>query len=180
MELRALIPKNIKQLQKLKQTIPLQIIEWPDVTDIDNNGTHEVVDVAYYSIPTLGSGIKNVLNWRPTVYNKNYWTKFFTPYQKKLKSKNTFTITTTPTTNMATGEVTNVNTGVFTGLPKYDSVKGVQKVVGYYSEPLPIMTMPQRPTQIIQFREDNTLYQNADADGEDRWGEYYPGVVNKY
>ncbi len=180
MELRALIPRNMNSLQRLNQTIPLWITEWPDVTDLDNNGTNEVVDVAYYSIPTNGSQISNVLNWRPSVYNKSYWSKMFSPYVKRLKSKNAFHLTTTTMNDPETGGMKTVNGAVFTGLPKYGVVDGVLRPVGYFSEPLPIKTMDQRPGQIIQYREDGTIYQGADDDGADRWGSYPPAVVNKF
>lgn len=180
MELRALIPRNMNQLQKLGQTIPYWIFEWPDVADLDNNGTREVVDVAYYSLPTSGSAIGTVASWDPSVYNKTYWKRMFSPYAKKLKSKNTFTIATAQETDPSTGAAKTVNVGTFTGLPKYDVVNGTLKSVGYYTEPLPIKTFPQRPTQIIQYREDGTVYMGADDDGADRWGSYPPQVVNKF
>jgi hypothetical protein len=202
LELRALIPKNMNDLQRLNQTIPLRITEWPDVADIDNNGTNEVMDVAYYSIPTSGAAIGDPLTFRPSVYNKTYWTNMFSPYikSKRLGSKNTFRVTTSKITDPTTGKVSTVNGGVFTGLPKYDVVqevinkkqvddsKGrvkpifqdVLEAVGYYSEPLPIKTFAQRPTQIIQYREDGVLYQDADNGGGDNWGSFPPKVVNKF
>lgn len=179
LELRALMPKNMNQLQKLGQTIPLRITEWPDVTDADNNGTYEVMDVAYYSIPTSGGGINNPLNWRPSVYNKNYWNKFFAPFSNRLPSKNTFKVVSTPTVDPTTGETTVTNTGEFTGLPKYDVVNGVLKIVGYHTEMTPIMTFPQRPTSIIQYREDGIVYKNADDWGGDAMGSYPPAYFNR-
>ena len=136
MELRALMPRNMTQLQKLGQTIPYWIFEWPDVTDLNNDGKREVVDVAYYSLPVNGSGITKVENWAPSVYNKIYWNKFFTPYNKRLKSKNTFTIKTLEEIDPVTGVKKKTNIGTFTGLPKYDVVNGVLKSVGYYTEEL--------------------------------------------
>lgn len=179
LELRALIPKNMTQLQKLGKTIPLQIIEWPDVTDVDHNGTNEVVDVAYYSLPTSGAGINNPLNWKPSVYNKDYWNKFFKPFAGRLTSKNTFQVVSTTVIDAVTGEATVTNRGEFTGLPKYEIVDGVQKRVGYYSEVTPIMTLPQRPTSIIQYREDGIVYQGADDWGGDTMGSYPPAYFNR-
>jgi hypothetical protein len=169
MELRALIPRNMNELQGLGHTIPLRIIEWPDVTDLDNNGTSEVVDVAYYSIPSSGAGINNPRNWRPEVYNENYWENTFGPYVGMLPSNNNLRIT----------KIGKKNGAVLTGLPKYDVVDGQLKVVGYYGE-TPVMTVPEGPNRIIQYREAGVRYSNADRSGEDRWGAYPPKVVNKF
>lgn len=179
LELRSLMPKNMNQLQKLGKTIPLRITEWPDVTDADGNGTNEVIDVAYYSIPKSGSIINNVLNWRPSVYNKNYWNRYFAPFVKRLPTKNTFKVVSTVETDPATGAVSTVNRGEFTGIPKYDVVNGVLSIVGYYAEVTPIMTFPQRPTSIIQYREDGIVYKDADDFGGDTLGKYPPSYFNR-
>ncbi|MBS1963542.1 MAG: hypothetical protein JST04_15105 [Bdellovibrionales bacterium] len=179
MELRALIPRNMRSLARLGQTIPYWIFEWPDVTDVNNDGKNEVIDVAYYSLPTSGSAISKPEAWAPGAYNKIYWKKVFSPYVGRLKSKNTFTISTVEETD-ASGAKHTRNVGTFKGLPKYDVVGGVLKSVGYYTEELPIWTFAQRPTQIIQFREDDVVYGNADDNGDDTFGSYYPGVVNKF
>ena len=184
LELRAILPKNMTSLERLHQTVPLWITEWPDVADVDNSGTRKVVDVAYYTIPGDGSKIMNPLSYSPSVYNKTYWKHVFSPFSRpagpKNKSRRSFTITTTPVVDPVTGETKNVNSGVFTGLPKYDVVNGVLRAVGYYTEPLPIVTFPQRPGQILQYREDGLVYSGADDDGADRWGSYPPAVVNKF
>ncbi len=171
MELRALLPKNMNSLQRLGTTIPLRITEWPDVDDLNNDGKNEVVDVAYYTMPTPGTRIVNPNVWKPEVNNKEYWKRMFGPSVGKLPSQNTFTISTTPD---------GKNSGVFTGIPKYDIVGGALTVVGYYMEELPIKTMPQRPTQIIQYREDGVLYNDPESGGGDYNGTYPPGVVNKF
>lgn len=171
LELRALIPKKMNQLEKLGKTIPLRITEWPDVTDADHNGANEVMDVAYYSIPTSGAAINIAENWRPTKYNKNTWNKYFGPYVGRLRSKNTFKVVS----NLDKTE----NRGEFTGLPKYDVVDGVLSVVGYYPEVIPIMTFPQRPTSIIQYREDGIVYKDADEFGGDTLGSYPPSYFNR-
>lgn len=179
LELRALMPKKMNQLQKLGKTIPLRITEWPDVTDVDNNGTNEVIDVAYYSIPTSGSVVNNVLNWKPTAYNKNYWNKYFSPFANRLVSKNTFKVVSTVENDPVTGEAKTVNRGEFTGLPKYDVVNGVLSIVGYHTEMTPILTFPQRPTSIIQYREDNIVYKDADNFGGDTLGKFPPSYFNR-
>jgi hypothetical protein len=192
MELRALLPKNIISLTAQKKTIPLWITEWPDVTDLDNNGTNQVVDVAYYTIPTSGTAISNPATYKPSLYNKTYWSTIFKPYMGARhnnlspylprNTNATFTLNTSSVTDPATGLATTVNGAVLTGLPKYDVVNGDVQAIGFYTEPTPIRTFAQRPTQIIQFREDGLVYDESilNGDGADRWGSYPPGVVNKF
>lgn len=177
LELRALIPKNMLDLQFKKKTIPLIIQEWPDVTDIDNNGTLEVVDVAYYKMPDYVGHVNNPENWHPSAMNKTFWTEAFQPYVDKLPSKNTFQVITDKVIDPTTNVETSVNRGVFTGLPLYEIVKGETVIKDYYQE-TPIMTMPQRPTMIIQYREDNVFIKNGN-NPNDSLGKYPPSYFNK-
>jgi hypothetical protein len=190
LELRALIPAKMNNLQKEGRTIPLMISEGPDVTDIDNNGSVEVVDVSYYAVPTSSTTINNPENWKPENYNKNYWNKIFGTHANKtqkfsnnisgvgadgtdsnkatfLPIKFTFKVTSSNEVDPTTGQTKVVNRGEFTGLPKYENINGTLTITGIHPGIIPIMTIPQRPTSIIQYREDGTLYTDPNAGGGD-------------
>ncbi|RYZ88444.1 MAG: hypothetical protein EOP04_09390 [Proteobacteria bacterium] len=170
MELRALLPKNMNALERLGQTIPLKIMEWPDVDDVNLDGSVEAIDVAYYTVPSPSTTISDVEAYRPERINKTYWKKMFSPYVNRLRSRNTFTIHSSPE---------GMNTAEFTGLPRYELINGSLKMNGFYEGVIPLYTFPQRPTQIIQYREDGVRYTNG-ADGGDYDGSYTPGVVNRF
>lgn len=91
----------------------------------------------------------------------------FKPYVNRLPSKNTFQVITTPTGNK----------GVFTGLPQYKIVKDQTVIDGYHGE-TPIMTMPIRPTAIIQYREDGVLIKTGE-NPNDSMGKFPPSYFNR-
>jgi hypothetical protein len=178
LELRALLPEDMLALQAAGRTIPLVIQEWPDVTDVDNNGTMEVIDVAYYNMPTYLGKVNNPENWKPSAMNKQYWTDMFSPFINKLPSKNTFVVNTTQVVDPITKVVTKTNAGVFTGLPIYTIIRGETVIIGYNAV-TPIMTMAQRPTAILQYKEDAVEYKDLDNEMSDNKGIYPQRYFNK-
>ena len=159
LELRELLPRNILSLERLRQTIPLHITEWPDVDDLNHDGNFEAVDVNYYITPGSGYDINNPGNWKPRAIQKYFWNKTFSPYSGKLPSKNTFTVTSTPDKDNFP-----IYQGTFTGLPQYTVQNNRLVISGYYRQPVPIQTYYQRPTSIIQYREDGVVFDQATHD----------------
>ena len=180
LELRALLPGNLSQLSPLGKTIPLQIIEWPDVTDLKGDGKLEIVDVAYYIIPSDGGDIKDPASYLPEVYNKTYWKRYLGVYASKLPAKKGLRIESRAIINPVTGQSHMVNEGYLTGLPHYEIKKRELVQVGNYNEELPIFSLPMRPSAIIQYQEDGIKYKNPFEGGIDYYGNYPPSYFARF
>ena len=130
-ELRNILPRKIKDLGKVR----LNILNNFDVTDWNNDGKLEVVDVKYYNIPTsvtipAGKTIDDavrpylVQNQMKTYYQNNEFAKKF--YN--------------PTTDM------------ITGTPKYKMIDGQLSKDGVHGA-LPLARFNYQPSRILQYKE---------------------------
>lgn len=131
MELRSILPKNVKELGKVKLTI----LDYFDVTDWDNDGKSEVVDVKYYNIPNSvsipkGKTIDEVIR----------------PYKVENQAKSFFA------NNSFAKKFYDVQKDMITGTPKYQTEAGILKKVGTYG-PLPIKRFDYKPSRVLQYQE---------------------------
>ncbi len=143
MELRALMPANLSKLQKLNKGIKHITLTWPDVTDWNNDGQKEVLDVQYYDIPTWLPAPKKGIDL--DLISKKYmgdnaqstWRKnHYTHYNKNANADGT------PFYDPATG--------LYSGLPKYEMTNG--KLVRNGTEnAVPVYTFPYQANRIIQY-----------------------------
>jgi hypothetical protein len=130
-ELRNILPRNMKDLGKVKLTILNNF----DVVDWNNDGKNEVVDVKYYNIPsaiaipkgkTIDDAIKPFLieNQMKTYYQNNAFAKkFYDP--------------TTDTIN---------------GTPKY-KISGGSLVTDGVHGSLPLKRFEYQPNRVLQYKE---------------------------
>ena len=131
MELRNILPKEIKDLGKVKLTILNNF----DVTDWNEDGKNEVVDVKFYNIPTSIAVPKNKTMEdmvKPFLVENQMKTFFQTnAFSKKYYSPLTDTIN---------------------GAVKYKFSKGFLVRDGFHG-PLPIARFESQPSRILQYRE---------------------------
>lgn len=168
LEMRAMLPASVASMRG--KGIPMWITSYPDVTDWNNDGRVEAMDVGYYEIPPEVSpkSVASYLLPAPGQTGPNaqsrYWKAHFLGLNGKL-------------TNPATGEKLSFDlpTGTFRTLPKYGIVKGKLSRIGFHDE-VPIYTFPNRRSNVVQYR-DSTVSYNSGA-YEDIRGSYSPGKLN--
>ncbi len=130
-ELRNILPKAIPDLGKVKLTI----LDNFDVTDWNNDGKKEVVDVKYYTIPTAvtpvsGKTLDDVI--KPFLIENQMKTYFANnQYAKKFY---------------------DVKTDTINGAVKYSTVSGVLKQEGKHGQ-LPIYRFEYKASRILQYKE---------------------------
>lgn len=153
-ELRNLLPRAIKDLSKVKLTI----LNYFDVTDWNNDGKEEVIDVKYYNIPssiavakgkTIDDAVKPFLvqNQMKTYFQTNTFSKKF--YN--------------PTTDM------------IVGAPKYKIGNKTLSRDGVHG-PLPLARFEYQPSRILQYKELGVQYLPFD----DNRGKLPPTYFLKY
>lgn len=158
-ELRAILPV----LKDLKgEGVPLTITSWPDVTDWNNDGVVEAMDVGYYEIPTSANP-KTVLSYLLPNAQRRYWNSHFKVLDGTLK-------TTTGETNSF-----DLDNGIFRNIPKYEVVGKRLKKNGFYDE-VPLHTFPSRLTSVIQYSDSSVKYTGGNY--EDVRGKYPPKRYN--
>lgn len=135
-ELRNILPKVMKDLGKVRLTILNNF----DVTDWNNDGQQEVVDVKYYNIPssiaipkgkTMDDVIKPFLveNQMKTYYQNNAWAKKFY--------------------DVASDTIKNT--------PKYEIANGVLVTKGVHAQ-LPLVRFEYQPSRVLQYKELGTQF----------------------
>lgn len=124
-ELRNLLPKKITDLGKVKLTILNNF----DVTDWNNDGKKEVVDVKYYHIPSSVSTKTNLADFSVEAQSKSYYSKH--TYAKKFY---------------------NAATDTIDGAPQYSVAGGVLTKSGAHGA-LPLARFEYQPSRVIQYKE---------------------------
>ena len=131
-ELRMMIPGNFKD--KTNQ-IKITIMSYYDVTDVDNDGKLEAMDVKYYNIPSSIAVAKG-----QTIDQAIF------PYTVAVQQKSYFK------DNPFGAKFYDEKRDMLVNIPKYDFSTGVVKSVGTFTE-MPIKRMSYRPNRIIQYTE---------------------------
>jgi len=131
MELRNILPKNIKDLGKVNLTVLNNF----DSTDWNEDGKNEVIDVKFYEIPTsiaVGKG-KTVDDMVKPYLVENQMKTFFQ-------------------TNAFSRKYYRPLTDTINGAVKYKYSKGVLVRDGVHG-PLPIARFESQPSRILQYKE---------------------------
>lgn len=162
MELRALLPANFGELLKKKKGVKITILEWPDVTDWDQDGKPDAIDVKYYKVPTWvelrGRTVdQSIAEYMMPKAQKSFWLKQYKEYNGWLKSKNKF----------------DAETGTFYGIPKYIEKSGKLARDGYRDE-VRIHSFEYRGNRVLQYREANIKLEWFDDDS----GKFPPAYFN--
>lgn len=153
-ELQAMLPASFKE--KSNQQIKITVMSYYDVTDVDNDGKLEAMDVKYYNIPSSISVPKGqtidqaILPYTVAVQQKSYF-------------KN----------NSYGAKFYDEKRDLLVNIPQYDFSNGVVKTIGKYSE-MPIRRMDYRPNRVIQYSEAGILLKGYN----DNSGSYPPGFSN--
>lgn len=129
-ELRNILPRVMKDLGKVKLTILNNF----DVTDWNNDGKKEVIDVKYYHIPSAVGGNAKALEasiqkFSVAEQQKSYYANH--AYAKKMYSAATDTIT---------------------GAPQYSVSGGILTKSGVHGA-LPLARFEYQPSRILQYKE---------------------------
>lgn len=146
-EFRAILPV----LKDLKgDGVPMTITSWPDVTDWNNDGVMEAVDVGYYEIPTSATA-KTVSTYLLPNAQRRYWSQHFKALDGKLKT--------------ATGEKNSfdLDTGTFHNIPKYEVIGKRLTKNGFHDE-VTVHTFPSRLTSVIQYFDTSVKYVGGSYD----------------
>jgi hypothetical protein len=147
LELRNMLPKNLKDIGKVRLTILNNF----DVTDWNNDGKEEVVDVKYYDVPaavnvqgkTIDEAIAPYLvsqQMKSFYRNHKFASKFYNPARDTIS-----------------------------GTTRYEIVNGQLERNGVHAE-LPLKRFEYLPSRILQYREQNVKMLPYD----DNQGEYEP------
>jgi hypothetical protein len=153
LELRNMLPRNIKDLGKVR----LNILNNFDVTDWNNDGKEEVIDVKYYTVPTSvaiakGKTIDDAV--RPYLIEN----QMKTYYQN----------------NAFASKFYKASTDTINGTPKYKVVGGKLVQDGVHGS-LPLARFNYSPSRILQYKELGTQMVPYD----DNRGKYPPAYFLK-
>lgn len=144
-ELRNLLPRNMKDLGKVKLTILNNF----DVTDWNADGKLEVVDVKYYTIPSAiaipkGKTIDDAIK----------------PYLVETQMKTYFQ------NNQYAKKYYKVATDTIDGAPKYQVVGSKLSISGAHGS-LPLVRFDYQPNRVLQYKELSTqMYPYDDNQGK--------------
>lgn len=162
LELRAILPANLSQLQTLRRPIRHVTLNWPDVADLDRDGRLEVVDVAYYDLPTWvpeprkGADLDAIAQkYLGEAAAASWRKKHYLKYNRHANAQGT--------------PVYDPLTGLYTGLPRYEIEKGRLVRRGTH-EPLSVTTVRHQPNRILQYRDGRAMPKGF----ENRSGKYAP------
>lgn len=152
-ELKAMLPSNFHDK---KNQVKITIMSYYDVTDVDNDGKLEAMDVKYYNIPSAISVAKGqtidqaILPYTVAVQQKSYF-------------KN----------NQYGAKFYDEKRDMLVNIPKYDFSSGEVKTVGAYAE-MPIRRMEYRANRVIQYNESGVALRGYN----DNSGKFPPGFSN--
>ena len=161
LELRELTPKDLSNLESERKPITHVTLTWPDVTDWNNDGQDEVVDVNYYEIPTWVPVVKKgesmdvlAAAWMGEKAKKSWRKEHYTAYNYSIDAEKK------PFYDPATEK--------YTSLPNYQVVGKKLIRNGYHAE-LPIYTFQASPNRILQFEDGQGLPKSFD-DNQNNFG----------
>lgn len=135
-ELRNLLPRNLKELGKVRLTI----LDNFDVADWNNDGKEEVIDVKYYNVPSSvalpkGKSMDDAIK----------------PYLVENQMKTYFV------NNTFSKKFYNAATDTINGAPKYKISNGVLIKSGTHGA-LPLARFEYLPSRVLQYKELGTQY----------------------
>lgn len=155
-ELKAMLPSDFAA--KANQTTKVTVMSYYDVTDVNNDGKLEAIDVKYYKIPPAIAVAKGQTIDQAIV-----------PYTVEVQKKSYFK------NNPYGGKFYDEKRDLLVNIPKYDFSSGTVKTVGTHTE-MPIHRMEYRPNRVIQYSEIGAA---ANLKGyNDNAGSYPPGFSN--
>jgi len=153
-ELRNILPEEFMSLVNRRKGIKTVVTNWPDVTDWNLDGRMEALDVGYYDIPMAvyparrQTAEQAAAPWMLPSAQTTWWKSHYVRYDKKLPSNNRF----------------DLSTGMFYGIPKYNS--SGENLLKEGTIDAPIHTFTPRKGAIIQYRESGVrLYGHDDGGG---------------
>lgn len=130
-ELRAMMPTNIKELGRVKLTV----LNHFDVTDWNNDGNLEVVDVKFYNVPGA-----------VTIANGQTIDQAIQPYLVANQMKTFFS------TNPFSKKFYDVASDTIKGAPKYKVSNGVLLKDGVHGD-LPLARFDYPASRVLQYKE---------------------------
>ena len=169
LELRELMPPELKKLRIEHRGVKTTIKEFPDVTSF-GGGQPTAVDVAYYDIPSEIGTTKNKsieATIAPYMVNstalpapkKRFWMNHYKPFDHHLGA----------------GQYFDMASGMFHGIPNYVELPGKDGLPVLSRDGtldnIPVKTFAYRNNRIIQYREAGATLNDL----EDHAGNYPPG-----